>query len=252
MLPTSFALQLYSLREACKADLPATLREVAAIGYAAVEFAGYHGYSAEQLRAMLDENGLQCAGTHTPLDSISDQNLEATARFNATLGNSFLIVPGVGKEFQGTRDGALRLAEILTQASHTAAEFGARVGYHNHTWEWAPLPSGDLPMQILATNLPPEVVLQVDTGNMQEAGADPVEFLETWAKRAATVHLKPFSSDFNRYFVGEDDSDWRGIFSALDTGRTQHFIVEQERYPLDLSPQECVACCLNNLRKMSA
>ncbi|MBW3637429.1 MAG: sugar phosphate isomerase/epimerase [Armatimonadetes bacterium] len=251
MSKTPIALQLYSLRADSAQDFPATIRAVAQMGYEAVEFAGYHNMGAEELRAILDETGLKCAGTHTSLDSISDQNLQETTAFNATFGNSFLIVPGVGPEYQGTRDGALRLAEKLTQASQTAAEFGARVGYHNHKWEFAPLgTSGDIAMELLAANTPPEVIMQFDTGNVQEAGVDPLPFIEQWKSRIATIHLKPFAQNFENYYIGEDDSNWQGIFAALEGGKTQYFIVEQERYPQPHSPQECVARCLKNLRGM--
>ena len=247
------ALELYSLRDDLPKDVPGVLSDVAKIGYQAVEFAGYHGYSAVDLREILDDLGLQCAGTHTSLDSVSDDQIEKTAEFMAILGSPFLIVPGVGKEYQGTRDGAMRLAEKLSQASKTAAEFGARVGYHNHMWEFEPLPGGTTTMEILATNTPPEVVLQVDSGNLQESGTDPIEFMQTWSRRMATVHIKPYvksEDDFNRYFIGEDDSNWPAILDAINPDNTQFIIVEQERYPNGLTPLECVKRCYDNLQKM--
>ena len=249
------ALELYSLRDDLPNDVPGVLADVAKIGYQAVEFAGYHGYSAADLKTILDDLGLQCAGTHTGLDTISDDQIEKTAEFMATLGSPFLIVPGVGAEYQGTRDGAMRLAEKLSQASKTAAEFGARVGYHNHMWEFNPLPGGTTAMEILATNTPPEVVLQVDSGNLQEGAADPIEFMETWSRRMSTVHIKPYvksEADFSRYFIGEDDSDWPAILGAIDPANTQFIIVEQERYPDGLTPLECVKRCYDNLQKMDA
>jgi sugar phosphate isomerase/epimerase len=245
------ALELYSLREDSAKDFPSVIRAVGAMGYDAVEFAGYHGHSAEELRDLLAEAGLKCAGTHTSLDSISDENIEATAKFNATFGNPYLIVPGVPNDYRGSRDGALKLAEKLTQASKTAAEFGAFVGYHNHDWEFAPIgENGDFALELLAINTPPEVILQVDTGNAQEAGADPIEFIDKWKNRIVTVHLKPFAANFENYFIGEDDSDWPGIFAALEGGKTEYIIIEQERYPEPNTPHECVARCLKNLREM--
>jgi len=56
-------LQLYSVREQCMADLPGTLAAVSKIGYRAVEFAGYYGRSAKDLRKLLDDNGLVACGT---------------------------------------------------------------------------------------------------------------------------------------------------------------------------------------------
>ena len=248
------ALQLYSLRADLPKDVPGGLADVARMGYQAVDFAGYYGYSAQDLRAMLDDLGLKCAGTHTGLDTISDDQVEKTAEFMAILGSPFLIVPGVGAEYQGTRDGALRLAEKLSQASKTAAEYGARVGYHNHAWELQPLPGGTTALEILATNTPPEVVLQVDTGNLQEAGVDPIEFLETWTKRLGTVHLKPFvknrDAELERYFIGKDDSDWPAILNAINPANTEFLIVEQEIYPEPYTPLECVKMDIDALQAM--
>jgi len=47
------ALQLYSVRDDCAADLPGTVAKVADLGYDGVEFAGYYGYSAEDIKRIL-------------------------------------------------------------------------------------------------------------------------------------------------------------------------------------------------------
>ena len=46
-------------------DLAGMLSMVARVGYQGVEFAGYHGRTARELRQMLDENHLVACGTHT-------------------------------------------------------------------------------------------------------------------------------------------------------------------------------------------
>ena len=48
-------LQLYSVREDMANDVPGTLKAVAEMGYEGVEFAGYFDYSAEDLKAILDD-----------------------------------------------------------------------------------------------------------------------------------------------------------------------------------------------------
>ena len=85
-------VQLYSVREDCARDLPGTLAAVAEMGYDGVEFAGYYGYSAEDLRRMLDANGLQCCGTHTGLNTLLGDALKTTVEFNQVLGNRYLVV----------------------------------------------------------------------------------------------------------------------------------------------------------------
>ena len=91
-------LQLYSVRDDCEIDLPSVLKAVGGMGYDGVEFAGYYGRTASELRQMLDDNGLKCCGTHTGLETILGDELEKTIAFNQTLGNKFLIVPGLPRE----------------------------------------------------------------------------------------------------------------------------------------------------------
>src|SRR5687767_7768659 len=67
-------LELYSVREDCAKDLPGVLKAVAKMGYQGVEFAGYHGRTAEELRKLLDENKLKCCGTHIGLDTLLGEN----------------------------------------------------------------------------------------------------------------------------------------------------------------------------------
>ena len=47
-------LQLYSVREDMEKDMDSALAQVKAMGYDYVEFAGYFGHTAEEVKAMLD------------------------------------------------------------------------------------------------------------------------------------------------------------------------------------------------------
>ena len=51
-------LQLFSIRDAMEKDMDATLKAVKEMGYDYVEFAGYFGKSAEEVKAILDKYGL--------------------------------------------------------------------------------------------------------------------------------------------------------------------------------------------------
>jgi sugar phosphate isomerase/epimerase len=59
MAKLPIALQLYSVRDDCARDLPGTLKAVANMGYDGVEFAGYYGRSADELRKMLEWSGTE-------------------------------------------------------------------------------------------------------------------------------------------------------------------------------------------------
>ncbi|BCM91797.1 inosose dehydratase [Abditibacteriota bacterium] len=244
------ALQLYSLRDDCAKDLLGTLGDVAAMGYQAVEFAGYFGHDAQTIRKRLDEVGLQCAGVHTALPTVQGDELAKTAEFVHTLGSPYLVIPYVSPDTFGGQEGSLKLGQTLAEIAEEAKKYGSLVGYHNHAWEFEALPSGQTPMEVVFDNTPPEVVFQADTGNAQDGGGNAIPLLAKFKDRAQTVHLKPWAQDFSHYFLGEDDTPWPEVFKALEGGATKFYIVEQERYPEPNTPKECVKRCLENLKKM--
>ena len=47
-------LQLYSVRDFMEQDMEATLKAVSEMGYECVEFAGYFGKTAEEVKALMD------------------------------------------------------------------------------------------------------------------------------------------------------------------------------------------------------
>ena len=241
-------LQLYSVREDCKQDLPGVLDKVAAMGYRGVEFAGYYDRTAEDLRKMLDDRGLVCCGTHTGIQTVQDDQLQATTDFALTLGNPYIIVPGLPEDWRNSRDAWLRTAEFFNALSDKLSDHGLLCGYHNHSIEFKEL-DGELPWDSFFGNTNCDVVMQFDTGNAMHGGADPIPFLERYPGRAITVHLKEFSATNPKALIGEGDIPWDKIFTLCETiGGTEWYIVEQESYAYP--PLECVAKCLENLKNM--
>lgn len=242
------ALQLYSVRDDCARDLPATLKAVAEMGYDGVEFAGYYEHSAAELRKMLDDLGLKCAGTHIGINTLLGDQIGATVEFNKTMGNRFLIVPGLPGEYTESKAAWQKTAETFNQISEALAPLGMVTGYHNHFTEFKPL-DGELPWDTFFGNTRKEVVMQLDTGNALHGGADPVPFLKRYPGRALTVHLKEYASGYDKALIGEGEVKWAEVFDLCENhGNTEWYIVEQESYAH--SPLECVDKCLKNLRDM--
>ncbi|MCG3178991.1 MAG: Inosose dehydratase [Phycisphaerae bacterium] len=248
MAKLPIGLQLYSIREDCKADLPGTLKKVARMGYDGVEFAGYYEYSAQDLRKMLDDLGLKCCGTHTGLKTVLGDELARTIEFNKVLGNPYLIVPSLPEERRSSRDAWLKTSALFNELSAKAKAAGMVVGYHNHHIEFAPM-EGEIPWDTFFGNTVKDVVMQLDTGNALHGGGDPVPYVTRYPGRAITVHLKEYSGDHKTALIGEGDVDWQAIFKACESvGGTKWYIVEQESYAFP--PIECVDKCLKALRAM--
>ena len=236
-------LQLYSVREQCAKDLPGTVASVAKIGYKGVEFAGYHGRSARDLRKLMDDHGLVCCGTHTPLESILPDKLAETIEFNLTLGNKFLIVPWMENK---TRQAWLDKAKLFNEVADRVKARGLLVGHHAHAHDFEKF-DGVTAWDIFFGGTKPEVVMQLDTSNCRDGGADPVAVLKLYPGRAQTIHLKA-SGGGPEAVIGEDKVDWPAVFKFCEgPGATQWYIVEHES---SRNPLEAVKRCYEALKKL--
>ena len=126
------AVQLYSVRDDCKADFDAALAQVAAMGFAGVEFAGYYGYAdrGPDLRKRLDALGLKVAGTHIQLATLQGDALKKTIDFHQAIGCRFLVVPG-NPDFTNPEK-SKALADTFNELAATLKPLKMACGYHNH------------------------------------------------------------------------------------------------------------------------
>src|SRR6201990_3312521 len=74
-------VQLYSVRDAMKADPAGSLKKLADMGYKYVEHAGYgngkfYGFGAKEFKALLDGYGLKMHSGHTRLDAKDYDNIK--------------------------------------------------------------------------------------------------------------------------------------------------------------------------------
>ncbi|MGQ9691047.1 MAG: sugar phosphate isomerase/epimerase family protein, partial [Thermoproteota archaeon] len=245
------ALQLYSVREDCSKDLERTLKAVAEMGYEGVEFAGFYGRSPEHLRRIIEDLGLEVAGAHLSLDSLTGEELKKTVEFNSILGNSFLIVPWLPEERFNSRDRCLELAGLLNSLAEKLRDKGIRIGYHNHVSEFKRV-DGETAWDIIFSSTVKDVVMQLDTGNAIHGGVSAdgiIDIIRRYPGRAVTVHVKEFSSSNPNALIGEGEMNWREFLELCETtGGTEWLIVEQESYAY--APLECVRRCLENVKRI--
>lgn len=224
-------LQLYSVRAECKANFLGTIEEVSKIGYQGVEFAGYWDRSAKEIRKMLDDNGLVTCGTHTSYESVLPDKIKETIEFNQIIGNKFVIVPYMtGK----TRQEWLDKATLFNDLAEQLKPPGMWIGYHAHSHDFQNI-EGESAWDTFFGNTKPEVIMQLDTSNCRDGGADPVEVLHKYPGRTRSIHLKPNGTG-PEAIIGEDKINWQDVFDFCETkGNTQWYVIEHEtsKNPLD-------------------
>jgi len=240
-------LQLYSVRTDCAKDLPAVLAAVSKMGYKGVEFAGYYGRKADELRKLLDDNGLVCCGTHIGVGALRAKSFDATVDFNKTIGNKYLIVSGMGKAELGSAEAIKKTAAEYNELAAKAKPLGMYVGYHAHGGDFRKI-DGQTVWDLFFSQTNPDVAMQMDIGNCLSGGGDPIATLNKFPGRSLTVHLKEHGGPRGAP-VGEGTVPWKEVFRICEsTGGTQWYIVEQESYAG--TPLESVKACIDNLKKM--
>jgi sugar phosphate isomerase/epimerase len=238
-------LQLYSVRQACEKDLPAVLQAVAQMSYQGVEFAGYYGRKADQLRKLLDDNGLLCCGTHTGWNTVNGDALKGTVEFNKTIGNKYLIVPGLPGDREKSAEACKETGRIFSDIAAKVKDEGMRVGYHAHGGDFKKF-DGETAWDLIFSNSSPDVVMQMDIGNCIGGGGDPYATLKKFPGRSLTIHFKPHGN--GNAVIGEDEVRWNDVFEICQTtGGTEWYIVEYEEDPAKV---DSVRKCIENLRKM--
>lgn len=246
--PIMIGLQLYSVRDDCAKDLPGVLKAVAKMGYTGVEFAGYYNYTAEQLRKMLDEDGLKCYGTHIGLDTLVGDNFEKTVAFNKVLGNKFLCVPWIPVEKRNSKRAIAETGKLFNEIAKKLEPHGMILGYHNHTDEFKPV-DGEEPFYTFFNSTDKSVAVQFDMGNALEGGVQAAPYIAHYPGRVLSVHIKDHSTTNPKALLGEGDLHWNEVIPLIKgKAGTRWFIIEQENYAYP--PLECVEKCLRNFEKL--
>src|SRR5262249_34550391 len=127
----ALALQLYTVREALRADADAALARLAEIGYRNVELFDMVGFG-RPLAEALGRAGLRGVSAD---QSLVGQDIEAVCAAAEAFGVRLVVDPWIDPDRWATRDGIAGVAADLADAARVAATHGITVGYHNHWFE---------------------------------------------------------------------------------------------------------------------
>jgi sugar phosphate isomerase/epimerase len=240
-------LQLYTVRDLMKTDFEGTIAKVAQVGYKEVEFAGYFDHTPQQVRAILQKDGLTAPSTHVGYEVVEKKWSETLDTAHA-IGHKFIVCPWIEVAQRKEPDGWKRAAALFNQAGESAQKAGIQFAYHNHAFEFEPsdVLGGKMPYDFLLKNTDPKLVkMEMDLCWITVGGQDPVKYFDQYPGRFPLVHVKdwsskgPAGSDYGGATggakkpghianVGEGEIDWKRIFAKSDKAGIQHYIVEND------------------------
>ena len=247
--PAQVAVQLYSIHKYIKGKdgLAKALQEVAKIGYKGVEFAGYYGASADELKKMLADAGLVACGTHVGRAEFGPDKIKATCEFNLAYGNSFICCPGGGNfpgKGENLDDFMKMLVDYYNTAAETAATYGCKIGLHNHKGEFErKLSNGQTYWDYFFSNTSENVCMEQDVGWTTAAGCNPCIQYTKYPHRSPTLHAKEngmgskkFDAILGQPGEGAVGVAWDALFKATDADGVKWYVVECERHFDSLMP----------------
>ena len=179
-----YGLQMYSVRDITKDDLPGAVAKVAQMGYKLIEFAGFFGHTAEEVNKMLSDNGVKVSGTHTGLGELLS-DYEGTLAFHKAINNPIYIIPG---HDLSTREKVDQFIEDVNRLQPMLKAEGIEMGFHNHSREFLPNEDGVIFYDELVSRT--NLLLEIDTFWAYAAGKDPVALMEQYKDRLRFIHIK--------------------------------------------------------------
>lgn len=253
-MPTQIGAQMYTIREFCKkpADIARSCDRLKKIGYGAVQASALGPIETVELRKILDDHGLVCAATHRSLDQMKD-----AARIvdeHRTLGCELTAIGGFGFGKSLTVADWQAFADEYNPVARELQSRGLRVGYHNHSHEFAPVGRDGTrsitAMDVLLQRCDPAVWFEIDTYWVAHGGADPAQWIAKCSGRIPAVHFKDISVTPDRQHkmveVGSGNLNWPRILDACRAAGVQWYLVERDQG--DLDPFESLKISFETLR----
>jgi sugar phosphate isomerase/epimerase len=222
-------VQLYTVRRILQNDFEGTLSRIAEIGYREVEFAGYHGKSPTEVRALLTRLGLAAPSSHVAIEAFR-RDADGAIAEATQVGHRYLIVPWLNPDERRTLDQYRRLADDLNRFGEKVRAAGMQLGYHNHDFELIAM-EGRKPLDILMERTDPSLlVLQLDLYWVTKAGSDPLTYLSRNPGRVHLVHVKDSAGppEHRQVDVGQGTINFAEIFARREQAGIRHFFVEHD------------------------
>lgn len=236
--PAKLSVQLYTVREQIKTDLPGTLKRVKEIGFEFVETAFWpDGISVKQAAQYLKDAGLSVSSAHIELP-IGDKKqifLDTAAAYHCKR----MIWHGWPEDKRySSVEGTLELISIYNESAKFARENGLHLGLHNHWWEYRNKVGGHFVYELLLEHLDKDIFFEIDTYWVKVAGQDPAAIVKKIGSRAQLLHIKDGPAIYRDTLaqdnpdpmtaVGKGTQNFPAIVKAAD-GNTEWMVIEMDK-----------------------
>jgi len=255
-------LQLYTIRDAMKADVRGSLKKVSELGYKNLELADYdngkfYGFAPKEFKKMVKDLGMNIISSHTKVEAagITVDNAKKMADDHAELGVKYCVQPWVNEEDR-TIEKFKKMVGDWNEVGKIMKAAGIQFAYHNHNFEFKNM-DGIVPYyDIFMTQLDADLVkMELDLYWAIKAGQDPVEMFKKYPGRFHLFHMKDMQTKKDPFYtiikdditsVGAGLIDFKRILAAKETAGLKYMFVEDDNQG-NGKPFEAIELSINNL-----
>ncbi len=246
--------QLFTIREFTRTpeDIAASMKKIKQIGYNAVQVSGFGPITHQQVKDIMDAEGLIICATHVSYDRLKN-DIEDVIEQHKLWNCKYVGLGAMPAEYAKSVEGYVKFAREASGIARILADNGLRFIYHNHNFEFVKF-DGVTGLEILLNETDPDVFdFEIDTYWVQAGGANPVDWIKKVKGRMKVVHFKDMGADSNSFQpimteIGEGNLNWQDIIKACTEIGVEWTLVEQDVCQRD--PFESLAISLNNLKKL--
>jgi sugar phosphate isomerase/epimerase len=183
-------LQLYSLRNEFKQDVPRTLARIKEWNIKEIEGGGTYGFPVEEYKKLLSQNKLKMVSYGADFKELEADPKGVIDKAKA-FGASYIMCAWVPhKEGEFTMEDVNKAITVFNDAGKLMYENGIKFCYHPHGYEFRPYEDGTQFDYIVKNTDPRYVNFEMDVFWVKHPGQDPVALLKKYPNRFLMLHLK--------------------------------------------------------------
>lgn len=237
----NIGLQLYSIRDSIRKDVPAAIAKVAKMGYKFVEPAGYsdgkiYGMDPVDFKNLCKKNGMVVLSAHVGQSLPTPENWDKTMAWwdkcidtHVAAGAKFLVQPSMGGDAYKSLETLKKWCDYFNAVGEKCLAKGLQFGYHNHDKEFSTELDGQIMYDFMLKNTDPKkVFFELDLYWCVVGKKNPVDYFNNYPGRFKLWHIK------DKEEIGASGMmDFASIWAAAEKSGMKYGIVEVEKYNFD-------------------
>lgn len=237
----NIGLQLYSIRDSIRKDVPGAIEKVGKMGYTFVEPAGYadgkfYGMEPAAFKALCENNGLKVLSSHTGQALPDSANWGKTMAWwdacidaHIAVGAKYIVQPFMSGNVYESLETLKKYCDYFNLVGEKCKAKGIRFGYHNHDKEFSTQIDGQTLYDFMLVNTDPaKMMFQLDLYWCVEGGKNPVDYFNKYPGRFESWHI------MDKEELGASGKmDFAAIWAAAPQSGMKYGVVEVEEYNFD-------------------